>query len=307
MSCDENVAGLCAFDGCEEEPEGFIMRFASPEKFLIEYMDCRFNLPASKPCRARGGFVELLCLDSASGIHRGRGASDSPIKTGISVIGNPEKTGEIIFYPDAPIRGIRIIADADFLKSLPRAKSQKNFPDAAPYSKPDGANFTDPSLAIVFWQIKHAFERGIDFEPFFICKLTEILCLLSDGGNPTQPQSQTRRLTEDDMSAMRRARDTIDGRISDAPTIAELAAMSCSSAVKLQNDFKAAHGLTVHNYIERARMSAALSRMENSDMPIQEIAREVGYKNPSQFAKIFRRNYGVSPKEYRDVKNFRDG
>jgi AraC-like DNA-binding protein len=306
MGCYENAAGLCAFDGCEEEPEGFIRRFSSPEKFLIEYMDCRFNLPASKRCRARGGFVELLCLDSASGVHRGRGMPDSPIKRGISVVGNPEETEEIIFYPDAPIRGVRIIAGADFLKSLPRAESTKNSTDAPPYLKSGGANLTDPSLAIAFWQIKQAFERGIDFEPFFICKLTEILCLLANR-NPATPQSRARRLTEEDTRAMKKARDAIDERLSDAPTIAELAAMSCSSAVKLQNDFKAAYGLTVHNYIEHARMAAALSRLENSDTPIHAIALEVGYKNPSQFAKIFKRNYGVSPNEYRGGKNFRAG
>jgi AraC-like DNA-binding protein len=46
-------------------------------------------------------------------------------------------------------------------------------------------------------------------------------------------------------------------------------------------------------------MNQALLLLENSDFSIQVIASMVGYKNAGHFAGIFKKTYGVSPKEYR--------
>jgi AraC-like DNA-binding protein len=47
-------------------------------------------------------------------------------------------------------------------------------------------------------------------------------------------------------------------------------------------------------------MNQALLFLQNSDFNIQAVASQVGYKDASHFAGIFKKNYGVSPKAYRN-------
>ena len=46
-------------------------------------------------------------------------------------------------------------------------------------------------------------------------------------------------------------------------------------------------------------MERAEQLRANTDLPVGQIAKIVGYQNPSRFAEIFRRNTGRSPAEYR--------
>jgi AraC-like DNA-binding protein len=53
------------------------------------------------------------------------------------------------------------------------------------------------------------------------------------------------------------------------------------------------------SYLTRWRLQKAADRMRQSDATLRAIAREVGYETESAFGKAFRRQFGVSPGEYR--------
>ena len=52
-------------------------------------------------------------------------------------------------------------------------------------------------------------------------------------------------------------------------------------------------------YILSLRMVNAQSLLENTDYKIGEIAEIVGYDNQLYFSRVFRKEYGVSPAQYR--------
>jgi AraC-like DNA-binding protein len=52
--------------------------------------------------------------------------------------------------------------------------------------------------------------------------------------------------------------------------------------------------------VEQIRRDSALHKLENPQLPIAEIAAELGYSHLSAFDRAFRRWYGRSPREYRD-------
>ena len=81
--------------------------------------------------------------------------------------------------------------------------------------------------------------------------------------------------------------------------------MTNTSVAKLQNDFQLAFGSTIHRYVLNVRMKEALHKIESSDAPIYSIAKSVGCKNPSRFAELFKKAYGISPVEYRLLKKNR--
>ena len=49
------------------------------------------------------------------------------------------------------------------------------------------------------------------------------------------------------------------------------------------------------------RMQHAARLLHTSDLPVSEIARRVGYRQPAQFAKAFRRHHGSSPTVFRRI------
>ncbi len=63
--------------------------------------------------------------------------------------------------------------------------------------------------------------------------------------------------------------------------------------------FTLATGLAALDYVQRLRIEYAKRRLEQSDMPIDQISSGVGYEDPAFFRRLFRRVTGVSPAIYR--------
>jgi transcriptional regulator GlxA family with amidase domain len=69
--------------------------------------------------------------------------------------------------------------------------------------------------------------------------------------------------------------------------------------------FKATTGTTPHAWLLGQRLSAAEALLENSDAPIEEVARLVGFGTAAGLREQFTRRRGVSPRAYRQT--FRSG
>ncbi len=67
--------------------------------------------------------------------------------------------------------------------------------------------------------------------------------------------------------------------------------------------FKHITGQTPLQYILSIRIANAQSLLENTDYSIGEIAAQVGYKNSLYFSRLFHKQTGMSPKEYRKNGN----
>ena len=61
-------------------------------------------------------------------------------------------------------------------------------------------------------------------------------------------------------------------------------------------------GMTPSNYVVQQRLEAACILLEQSNLPVSDIAFEVGYKRPNSFTMAFKRYYGITPTLYRDLK-----
>ncbi len=60
-----------------------------------------------------------------------------------------------------------------------------------------------------------------------------------------------------------------------------------------------ATGLTHSGLLEQVRFETAAQMLKNTEQNVIHVAYEVGYEDPSNFARAFRRIAGVSPREYR--------
>lgn len=66
--------------------------------------------------------------------------------------------------------------------------------------------------------------------------------------------------------------------------------------------FREKTGLTFRQYLLRVRMEKACFFLRSSDMTVGRIAAAVGYADPAFFHKIFRRQTGCTPEQYRDAQ-----
>ncbi|RSD26801.1 response regulator [Mesobacillus subterraneus] len=65
--------------------------------------------------------------------------------------------------------------------------------------------------------------------------------------------------------------------------------------------FKEYTGQNFVDYLKMVRVEGAKQLLKGSDYKVLEISEMVGYKNPKQFARVFREIEGISPKEYREL------
>ena len=66
--------------------------------------------------------------------------------------------------------------------------------------------------------------------------------------------------------------------------------------------FKKSTGLAVKNYVTVKKMERAAGLLEFTDLPIAEVAYQVGYLNYTSFNRAFKKQYEESPQIYRQVR-----
>lgn len=64
--------------------------------------------------------------------------------------------------------------------------------------------------------------------------------------------------------------------------------------------FKEKHGQTFVDYLTAIRMKKAMDWIRETDLQVQQIANKVGFEDASYFTSVFRKFYGLTPKQYRE-------
>ena len=103
------------------------------------------------------------------------------------------------------------------------------------------------------------------------------------------------------LERTRQAHDYLVANQDSRITLAELAVKFHLSQSSLKLCFKALYGVPVAGYLRTVRMDTAARLLQESDLPVAEIAHRVGYEDPSRFSAAFRRHTGRRPTELRRV------
>lgn len=82
-------------------------------------------------------------------------------------------------------------------------------------------------------------------------------------------------------------------------TLAGLARGAGLSPYHFLRSFKAATGVTPHQWLLRARLRDAARRLAASRTPVTDVALDVGFEDLSNFIRSFRAEFGMSPRRWR--------
>ena len=69
--------------------------------------------------------------------------------------------------------------------------------------------------------------------------------------------------------------------------------------------FKRDTGKSIQDYIADVRMGRAIILLQNPDLPINSVAFRCGFDDALYFSRVFKKRYGVSPREWRSQYNGR--
>lgn len=303
----KNNGAFTFFEADEEFATGHIKQLTFNNKFFISSMDYAFRYPTRKDYTLTNQFLEILYLESIKAESWEYEFGRFQVQSGIGTHINQKHQGKLVFLPTTPVRGIQIMIWEEFYLQYLRERFSSNALNVSDLIKMNYKSCFSPDLQLVLKQIKHSMESDVSSELYYEGKIMEILYLVAAKANEilSSEHNHNRRLTEEDFTAVNKARTIIDEQLSSSPKISELAFLTNTSAGKLQNDFQLAFGSTIHGYVIKARMKEALHRIDSTGEPIYIIAKSVGCKSPSRFAELFKNTYGITPMEYRSLKNNR--
>jgi AraC family transcriptional regulator len=97
----------------------------------------------------------------------------------------------------------------------------------------------------------------------------------------------------------RRIQDRIEAELDTNLSLASLARESGYSRAHFIRMFRAATGLTPHQYVLERRLSTAQQLLRQSKMLLADIAVRCGFSSQTHMNDVFRKQLGVTPQEYR--------
>lgn len=98
---------------------------------------------------------------------------------------------------------------------------------------------------------------------------------------------------------LRRAREHLDARALDAPTLADIAAEAGVSPIRLARAFRRAYGESPGDFVRRQRIRRACERLADPEVSLAAVAAELGFADQSHFTRVFRKMVGTTPGTWR--------
>ena len=133
-----------------------------------------------------------------------------------------------------------------------------------------------------------------DYEELLLCYFTHLLIMIHRLMN-IKPKSKTHALMEEMNAAVRYFHENYNKPIC-IEDYAEQHHMSVSWFIR---NFKEYTEMTPTQYLLSLRISNAQTLLETTNYNVTEISDIVGYDNPLYFSRIFKKQSGLSPSEFR--------
>ena len=125
--------------------------------------------------------------------------------------------------------------------------------------------------------------------------------------NDIPPSQACTFFTETQVDIAKRVEKIITSDLRQHHPAWELAAQFSVSETSLKNYFRGVFGQNISIYLREVRMKKAAELLATTKLSVAEVAEQVGYMNQSKFASVFKKQFGLSPLEYRRSKNLENG
>ncbi|MGG8497748.1 helix-turn-helix domain-containing protein [Tenacibaculum sp. TC6] len=154
------------------------------------------------------------------------------------------------------------------------------------------------NVLLVLQQIFAADSHSSIKDLYIKGKTYELLSLHFDSGENTNDEYCPFLVDDKEILKIRKAKDIIISKMSEPPTLQELANEVGLNLKKLKEGFKQIYGDTVYSFLFDYKMEHARKLLESNQYNVNEVGLQVGYSTSSHFIAAFKKKFGTTPKQY---------
>jgi AraC-like DNA-binding protein len=180
-------------------------------------------------------------------------------------------------------------SDADHISFLSSENTSKKYYDNAPFGS---------SIAVVLSQILQAKVHDSIKSLYFKGKVYELLSLYFNKNEDPSIEQCPFLADEENVQKIRKAKDIILERMTNPPSLDQLASETGLSLKKLKEGFKQLYGETVYAYLLDHKMEEGRRMLDSQKFNVNEVGINLGYSTASHFIAAFKKKYGTTPKKY---------
>ena len=179
--------------------------------------------------------------------------------------------------------------DADHIPFLSPENSAKKYYDNQPFAS---------SIAVVLSQILQSKIHDSIKALYIKGKVYELLSLYFNKNEDPSIEQCPFLMDEENIRKIRRAKEIILHRMTNPPSLENLAVEIGLSLKKLKEGFKELYGDTVYSYLLDHKMEEACRMLNTQKYNVNEVGLRLGYSTASHFIAAFKKKYGTTPKKY---------
>ena len=155
-----------------------------------------------------------------------------------------------------------------------------------------------PTMAIVLNQMFNCSMHPSIKQLYYTGKTYELISLLFNHNENQNIDNCPFLSDEEDVIKIRKAKDIILSRMTEPPTLQELADEIGLNIKKLKLGFKQIYGDSVFSFLFDYKMEYARKLLDQGNYNVNEVGLRIGYSSASHFIAAFRKKFGTTPKKY---------
>ena len=180
-------------------------------------------------------------------------------------------------------------SDADHIPFLSSENSAKKYYDNLPFTS---------SIAVVLSQVLQSKIHDSIKALYIKGKVYELLSLYFNKSEDPSVVQCPFLVDEENVRKIRKAKEIVLERMTDPPSLENLAVEIGLSLKKLKEGFKELYGDTIYAYLLDHKMEEARRMLNSQKYNVNEVGLKLGYSTASHFIAAFKKKYGTTPKKY---------
>lgn len=180
-------------------------------------------------------------------------------------------------------------SDADHIPFLSLENSAKKYYDNLPFTS---------SIAVVLSQVLQSKIHDSIKALYIKGKVYELLSLYFNKSEDPSVEQCPFLVDEENVRKIRKAKEIVLERMTDPPSLENLAVEIGLSLKKLKEGFKELYGDTIYAYLLDHKMEEARRMLNSQKYNVNEVGLKLGYSTASHFIAAFKKKYGTTPKKY---------
>ena len=155
-----------------------------------------------------------------------------------------------------------------------------------------------PMISVVLNQMAQQSVHESMHNLYLKAKVFELMSLYFNKDKEMDVEQCPFLVDDKNIKKIRRAKDIIISRMTEPPTLNDLANEVEISLKKLKEGFKQVYGASVYVFLLDYKMQVSKRLLSSGNYNVNEVALKVGYSTATHFINAFKKKFGTTPKKY---------